>query len=162
MDSHSSRIYVTLYLKRPTRTWRGPRLVGSYLVLLQVGFALPSLLPMMRCALTAPFHPYLLYSSHLNFYLRCRSNRNPHVFLHSGCFIFAAPCQKSNCCEYTYIGGIFSVALSVGLHLPGITWHFALWSPDFPLHILFALEFLAATPLNSSFRGTCQKSNCCE
>ena len=29
-------------------------------------------------------------------------------------------------------GGIFSVALSVGLHLPGVTWHFALWSPDFP------------------------------
>jgi hypothetical protein len=29
-------------------------------------------------------------------------------------------------------GGIFSVALSVGSHLPGVTWHFALWSPDFP------------------------------
>jgi len=29
-------------------------------------------------------------------------------------------------------GGIFSVALSVGLHLPGVTWRLALWSPDFP------------------------------
>ena len=29
-------------------------------------------------------------------------------------------------------GGIFSVALAVGLHRPGVTWHFALWSPDFP------------------------------
>jgi len=29
-------------------------------------------------------------------------------------------------------GGIFSVALSVGSHLPGVTWHSALWSPDFP------------------------------
>ncbi|KTC90095.1 hypothetical protein Ldum_1163 [Fluoribacter dumoffii NY 23] len=29
-------------------------------------------------------------------------------------------------------GGIFSVALSVGSHLPGITWHSTLWSPDFP------------------------------
>ena len=29
-------------------------------------------------------------------------------------------------------GGIFSAALSVGSHLPGITWHPALWSPDFP------------------------------
>jgi len=29
-------------------------------------------------------------------------------------------------------GGIFSVALSVGLHPPGVTWHPALWSPDFP------------------------------
>ena len=27
---------------------------------------------------------------------------------------------------------LFSVALSVGSRLPGITWHFALWSPDFP------------------------------
>ena len=30
-----------------------------YLVLLQAGFAMPWLLPAMRCALTAPFHPYL-------------------------------------------------------------------------------------------------------
>jgi len=29
-------------------------------------------------------------------------------------------------------GGIFSVALSVGSRLPGVTWHPALWSPDFP------------------------------
>ena len=33
------------------------------------------------------------------------------------------PCQP---------GGIFSVALSVDLRLPGVTWHYALWSPDFP------------------------------
>jgi len=30
----------------------------SYLVLLRVGFTLPSALPRPRCALTAPFHPY--------------------------------------------------------------------------------------------------------
>ena len=37
------------------------RAKGSpYLILLQVGFALPPPLPMARCALTAPFHPYLL------------------------------------------------------------------------------------------------------
>src|SRR5919108_2502898 len=29
----------------------------SYLALLQVGFAVPSVLPRPRCALTAPFHP---------------------------------------------------------------------------------------------------------
>ena len=29
-----------------------------YLALLQVGFAVPTLLPGPRCALTAPFHPY--------------------------------------------------------------------------------------------------------
>ena len=34
--------------------------MDAYLVLLQVGFTLPLLLPVARCALTAPFHPYLL------------------------------------------------------------------------------------------------------
>ncbi len=29
-------------------------------------------------------------------------------------------------------GGIFSVALAVDSRLPGVTWHSALWSPDFP------------------------------
>jgi len=32
--------------------------LDSYLVLLRVGFALPLALPLMRCALTTPFHPY--------------------------------------------------------------------------------------------------------
>ncbi len=31
------------------------------------------------------------------------------------------------------LGGIFSVALSVDSRPPGVTWHFALRSPDFPL-----------------------------
>jgi len=30
------------------------------------------------------------------------------------------------------VGGVFSVALSVGSRPPGVTWHPALWSPDFP------------------------------
>ena len=29
-------------------------------------------------------------------------------------------------------GGLLSVALSVGSRPPGVTWHPALWSPDFP------------------------------
>jgi len=29
-------------------------------------------------------------------------------------------------------GGLFSAALSVGSRLPGVTWHSAQWSPDFP------------------------------
>jgi len=29
-------------------------------------------------------------------------------------------------------GGIFSAALSIGSRLPGVTWHPAHWSPDFP------------------------------
>ncbi len=32
-------------------------------------------------------------------------------------------------------GGLFSVALSVGSRRPGVTWHPALWSPDFPPRI---------------------------
>jgi len=37
----------------------GLRGIPSYLVLLRVGFALPGALLLRRCALTAPFHPYL-------------------------------------------------------------------------------------------------------
>ncbi len=32
----------------------------------------------------------------------------------------------------SYVGGIFSAALSVGSRPPGVTWRFTLWSPDFP------------------------------
>jgi hypothetical protein len=31
------------------------------------------------------------------------------------------------------VGGLLSVALSVGSHPPGVTWHPVLRSPDFPL-----------------------------
>ena len=99
--NHSSRTYVAARLKQPTRrrTRAAPcplRGVPPYLVLLQVGFAVPLLLPAPRCALTAPFHPY-------------------------------------HACLATAFGGLLSVALSVGLRPPGVTWHLALWSPDFPL-----------------------------
>ena len=30
------------------------------------------------------------------------------------------------------LGGFLSVALAVGSRPPGVTWHSALWSPDFP------------------------------
>jgi len=32
----------------------------------------------------------------------------------------------------TEAGGLLSAALSVGSRPPGVTWHPALWSPDFP------------------------------
>ena len=32
----------------------------------------------------------------------------------------------------SYLGGLLSAALVVGLRRPGVTWHPALWSPDFP------------------------------
>ena len=38
---------------------RAALITPPYLVLLRAGFCLPSVLPRTRCALTAPFHPYL-------------------------------------------------------------------------------------------------------
>jgi len=44
----------------PSRHVRPPRrMLLPYLVLLRVGFSLPPSLLTARCALTAPFHPYL-------------------------------------------------------------------------------------------------------
>jgi len=34
--------------------------VCPYMVLLRMGFTMPGPLPARRCALTAPFHPYLM------------------------------------------------------------------------------------------------------
>ena len=56
---HSSGTAVTGRLERSTRTTprgRGP--CRPYSILLPVGFTLPAPLPVRRCALTAPFHPY--------------------------------------------------------------------------------------------------------
>ena len=44
------------------------------------------------------------------------------------------------------IGGLFSVALSVGLRRPGVTWHPALWSPDFPRRARARRDCLAGSP----------------
>ena len=46
-------------LPRRADTSSGEPEVPPYLVLLRVGFALPATLLRQRCALTAPFHPYL-------------------------------------------------------------------------------------------------------
>jgi hypothetical protein len=43
-----------------------------------------------------------------------------------------APFHPYHACLATSFGGLFSVALSVGSRRPGVTWHSALWSPDFP------------------------------
>ncbi len=50
------------------------------------------------------------------------------------------------------VGGMFSVALSVGSRPPGVTWHLALRSPDFPLqHTLQrSLSRLSSTSLDGS------------
>ena len=80
----------------------------SYLALLQVGFAVPSVLPRPRCALTAPFHP-------------CRRH-----------------CWR--------LGGLLSVALSVGSRRPGVTWHLVHRSPDFPPHFARNAATVRPTP----------------
>ena len=79
-----------------------------YLALLQVGFAMPSLLPSPRCALTAPFHPYRRH--------------------------------------FWRLGGLFSVALSVGSRRPGVTWHLVRRSPDFPPHFARNAATIRPTP----------------
>ena len=58
--SHSSRPAISGGLKQPTRESSGSgQAILPYLVLLRVGFSLPLRSPATRCALTAPFHPYL-------------------------------------------------------------------------------------------------------
>ena len=90
VGNHSSGTAVTGSLVRPTRKPRGPRHRFPIWSCSRRGLPCRRMLPPARCALTAPFHPYLRG------------------------------------------GGIFSVALSVGSRPPGVTWHPALWSPDFP------------------------------
>ena len=46
----------------------------------------------------------------------------------------------------TKAGGLFSAALSVGFHPPGVTWHSVLWSPDFPPQIILKLSGAIAWP----------------
>src|SRR5262249_55873991 len=53
------RLRVRLDRASSRRSLTGPPWFLPYLVLLRVGFALPRTLLCGRCALTAPFHPYL-------------------------------------------------------------------------------------------------------
>ena len=59
VGNHSSGIAVTSILKRPTRRHRGPRYGLPIWSCSRWGFPSHKLLPVARCALTAPFHPYL-------------------------------------------------------------------------------------------------------
>lgn len=58
-DSHSSGPPVTSRLKQPTRVQRGPRHWTPIWSCSGWGLPCHRLLPGTRCALTAPFHPYL-------------------------------------------------------------------------------------------------------
>ena len=60
VDSHSSSIYVTIDLKQPTRTQCGSHRWVPIWSCSEWGLPCHKLLPVARCALTAPFHPYLI------------------------------------------------------------------------------------------------------
>ena len=99
---HSSGRCVTTTLKRPTRGQCGPHHRPSIRSCSRRGLPCRLVLPLTRCALTAPFHPY-----------------RP---------VPATSCDPVNTC----LGGLLSAALSVGSRPPGVTWRPVLWSPDFP------------------------------
>ena len=58
-NDHSSRRTITHTLKRPTRIQHGPCLRIPIWSCFWWGLPCRELLPDTRCALTAPFHPYL-------------------------------------------------------------------------------------------------------
>ena len=54
------------------------------------------------------------------------------VYLAASCYQLRGALLPHHFTLTCIAGGIFSVALSVGSRPPGVTWHPALWSPDFP------------------------------
>ena len=62
---HLSSFAVTDEIKRPTRRLgRAQPQTSLYLVLLRMGFVVPSMSPSKRWSLTPPFHPYLCLKNH--------------------------------------------------------------------------------------------------
>jgi len=51
------------------------------------------------------------------------------------------------------IGGLLSAALVVGLRRPGVTWHPAHWSPDFPPPYLYTRRYFDKAAIVWSTRG---------
>src|SRR5262245_43593274 len=83
-----------------------------------------------RCALTAPFHPYRQSSGEWQVVSDESQNRRTFAALK----LITHPLTTRHC----FIGGIFSVALSVPdqdlrpSQAPRVTGHTTLWSSDFP------------------------------
>ena len=107
-DNHSSRVHVTMNLKRPTRIQ-----CGSHVRI-----------PIWSCS---------RWGLHCHTRYRACGVLLPHHFT------LTRP---------KWPGGIFSAALSVGSHPPGITWHLTLWSPDFPL-LVFSSEAPSDIPVKT-------------
>jgi hypothetical protein len=137
VNNHSSRPIVTNRLKQPTRTQRGPRLYSENIESL-FGLAPSGVFP-ATCVTTSAVRSYRTFSPLLFAFeaLRLLKTLSPSVMydLYTSSACSFSPTQNFKCCENTLKSGIFSVALSVGSRLPGVTWHFALWSPDFPLYL---------------------------
>ncbi len=94
---------------------------GSLFGLAPGGVCRAGPLPDSRCALTAPFHPYRPLAT------PCGLRAHLAMRCIAGTFQWR---QRGDEGRRRYL----SVALSVGLRRPGVTWHLALWSPDFPRH----------------------------
>ncbi len=87
-DSHSSGPHVTMRLKRPTREPCGPHAatkIACSPIWSCSGWGLPcrGVLPPARCALTAPFHPYL-----------CASRGGPSAVVLCGTFRRLSPPRR--------------------------------------------------------------------
>ncbi len=91
---------------RPTAEAAG--LCRPYSVLLPAGFALPALLPALRCALTAPFHPYPIFGQPRSALLE---TPNVNGLNWAVCFLWHFPWGRP---RRTLSGAVFP------------------WSPDFP------------------------------
>ncbi len=130
----------TVILLGATSPWRSSNLPGP-----DAGHAIRSLfglapggvcragpLPDSRCALTAPFHPYRSLATPLrpvqSFALQISANPD---FRLGRCFASPAAIHGPQWGDEE-LRRYLSVALSVGSRRPGVTWHLALWSPDFP------------------------------
>ena len=59
-------------------------------------------------------------------------------------------------------GGLFSVALAVSSRCPGVTWHPALWSPDFPRNACASRDCLADSAVSLAGRGLRAVNGECE
>lgn len=90
---------------------------GHLFGLASSGVCRTGLLPDSWCALAAPFHPCLIPPS-----------SPPEAVQEHFVNLAVDKCPRG----HRAIGGLLSVALSVGSRRPGVTWHSALRSPDFP------------------------------
>lgn len=126
-DNHSSGTHVTVCLKRPTRIPCGPHDMTLQSNGFLFGLAPGGVFPATTVANRA-VRSYRTISP-----LPACSNQ-----------------FKNEPQNEEQAGGIFSVALSVGSHLPGVTWHPALWSPDFPPFVETKSDCLTDSVINSS------------